>query len=55
MTASDRAIQLARDAAAAAAKDLGARRVMVLPVSVAAHSPLMVEAAEGMRQALAKR
>ena len=41
------------EAAAAAAKGLGARRGMVLPVSVAAHSPLMAEAAEGMRQALA--
>jgi len=40
------------EAAAAAAKDLGARRGMVLPVSVAAHSSLMSEAAEGMRQAL---
>jgi len=41
------------EAAAGAAKGLGARRGMVLPVSVAAHSPLMAEAAEGMRQALA--
>ena len=41
------------EAAAAAAKGLGARRGMVLPVSVAAHSPLMAQAAEGMRQALA--
>ena len=41
------------EAAAAAARDLGARRGMVLPVSVAAHSPLMSDAAEGMRQALA--
>ncbi len=41
------------EAAAAAAKGLGARRGMVLPVSVAAHSPLMAEAADGMRQALA--
>jgi [acyl-carrier-protein] S-malonyltransferase len=32
---------------------LGARRAIVLPVSVAAHSPLMAEAAEGMRRALA--
>jgi len=40
-------------AATAAAKGLGARRAMVLPVSVAAHSPLMATAAEGMRQALA--
>ena len=42
------------EAAAGAAKGLGARRGMVLPVSVAAHSPLMAEAAEGMRQALAE-
>jgi [acyl-carrier-protein] S-malonyltransferase len=41
------------EAAAAAAKGLGARRAMVLPVSVAAHSPLMREAADGMRLALA--
>jgi [acyl-carrier-protein] S-malonyltransferase len=41
------------EAAAAAAKGLGARRAVVLPVSVAAHSPLMAEAAEGMRAVLA--
>jgi [acyl-carrier-protein] S-malonyltransferase len=41
------------EAAANAAKGLGARRGKVLPVSVAAHSPLMAQAAEGMRQALA--
>ncbi|MEX1172578.1 MAG: ACP S-malonyltransferase, partial [Chloroflexota bacterium] len=41
------------EAGAAVAKDLGARRAIVLPVSVAAHSPLMAEAAEGMRAALA--
>lgn len=41
------------EAAAAAAKGLGARRAVVLPVSVAAHSPLMAEAAVGMRKALA--
>jgi [acyl-carrier-protein] S-malonyltransferase len=41
------------EAAAGAAKDLGARRGLVLPVSVAAHSPLMADAAEGMRRALA--
>ncbi len=40
------------EAAAAAAKGLGARMVRILPVSVAAHSPLMAEAAEGMRAAL---
>ena len=34
-------------------KELGARKVIVLPVSVAAHSPLMAEAANGMRQAIA--
>jgi [acyl-carrier-protein] S-malonyltransferase len=34
-------------------RELGARKVVVLPVSVAAHSPLMAEAAEGMRRALA--
>ncbi len=39
-------------AAADIAKELGARKVVVLPVSVAAHSPLMAEAAEGMRRAL---
>jgi [acyl-carrier-protein] S-malonyltransferase len=40
------------EAAAAVAKGLGARRAIVLPVSVAAHSPLMAEAAEGMRAVL---
>jgi [acyl-carrier-protein] S-malonyltransferase len=35
------------------AKDLGAKRAIVLPVSVAAHSPLMAEAADGLRTALA--
>ena len=39
-------------AAAEAARGLGARRAVVLPVSVAAHSPLMAAAAEGMRRAL---
>ena len=34
------------------AKALGAKRSIVLPVSVAAHSPLMAEAADGMREAL---
>ncbi|MDA8202049.1 MAG: ACP S-malonyltransferase [Chloroflexi bacterium] len=41
------------DAAVAAAKSLGARRAVVLPVSVAAHSALMAEAAAGMRAVLA--
>jgi len=40
------------EAAAANAKPLGARRVIVLPVSVAAHSPLMAGAAAGMQAAL---
>ena len=34
------------------AKSLGAKRAIILPVSVAAHSPLMAEAAQGMRDAL---
>ena len=41
------------EAGAAIARDLGAKRAIVLPVSVAAHSPLMAEAAEGMRETLA--
>jgi [acyl-carrier-protein] S-malonyltransferase len=41
------------EAGAELARDLGARRAIVLPVSVAAHSPLMAEAADGMRSALA--
>ncbi len=41
------------EAAAEIAKELGARKAIVLPVSVAAHSPLMAEAAEGMRRVLA--
>ena len=41
------------EAGAELARTLGAKRVIVLPVSVAAHSPLMAEAAEGMRAALA--
>jgi [acyl-carrier-protein] S-malonyltransferase len=41
------------EAGAEIAKTLGAKRAIVLPVSVAAHSPLMAEAAEGMRVAVA--
>ena len=41
------------EAGAEIAKSLGAKRAIVLPVSVAAHSPLMAEAADGMRAALA--
>jgi len=40
------------ETAAGAAKGLGARVVRLLPVSVAAHSPLMADAAAGMRTAL---
>src|SRR5438552_1285394 len=42
------------EAAAEIARDLGARKAIVLPVSVAAHSPLMIEAAEGMRRVIAE-
>jgi [acyl-carrier-protein] S-malonyltransferase len=41
------------NAAAEAAKSLGAKRAIVLPVSVAAHSPLMARAAQGMQKVLA--
>jgi [acyl-carrier-protein] S-malonyltransferase len=41
------------EAGATLARDLGAKRAIVLPVSVAAHSPLMAEAAEAMRATLA--
>jgi [acyl-carrier-protein] S-malonyltransferase len=41
------------EAGAELARSLGAKRAIVLPVSVAAHSPLMTEAATGMRLALA--
>jgi len=40
------------EAALGIARELGARRAVELPVSVAAHSPLMAEAAEGMRGVL---
>jgi [acyl-carrier-protein] S-malonyltransferase len=46
-------VRPAVEAAAAAAKGMGAKRAIVLPVSVAAHSPLMAGAAAGMRAALA--
>jgi [acyl-carrier-protein] S-malonyltransferase len=42
------------EASAESARSLGAKRAKVLPVSVAAHSPLMADAAEGMRRALAE-
>ena len=42
------------EAAAEIAKELGAKRAIVLPVSVAAHSPLMAEAASAMQAVLAK-
>jgi [acyl-carrier-protein] S-malonyltransferase len=42
------------EVAAVAAKELGAKRAIVLPVSVAAHSPLMADAAAGMREAIAE-
>lgn len=45
--------RVAVEAATEAAKALGARRALLLPVSVAAHSPLMAGAAEGMRRAIA--
>ena len=41
------------EAVPAIAKGLGARKTIVLPVSVAAHSPLMTEAAAGLRSHLA--
>jgi [acyl-carrier-protein] S-malonyltransferase len=40
------------DAAVEIAKSLGAKRIIILPVSVAAHSPLMAEAANAMREVL---
>ena len=41
------------DASADIARELGARKAIVLPVSVAAHSPLMADAAARMRDVLA--
>jgi [acyl-carrier-protein] S-malonyltransferase len=41
------------EAGAELARSLGAKRAIVLPVSVAAHSPMMAAAADGMRTALA--
>ena len=41
------------EAGAEIARTLGAKRAIVLPVSVAAHSPLMIEAAAAMRRILA--
>ncbi|HVL54440.1 MAG TPA: ACP S-malonyltransferase, partial [Vitreimonas sp.] len=41
------------EAAAGIAKELGARKAIILPVSVAAHSPLMAAAADAMRTVLA--
>ena len=45
--------RMAVERASEAARELGAKRAIVLPVSVAAHSPLMASAADGMRRALA--
>lgn len=44
--------RVAIEAGAEIARELGAKRSIVLPVSVAAHSPLMAEAADGMRRTL---
>lgn len=46
-------VRPAVEAAAGAAREMGARRAVILPVSVAAHSPLMAGAAAGMRAVLA--
>jgi [acyl-carrier-protein] S-malonyltransferase len=45
--------RVAVEGAAQKAKELGAKRAIVLPVSVAAHSPLMAKAADAMRDVLA--
>jgi [acyl-carrier-protein] S-malonyltransferase len=44
--------RVAVEAAVEAAKGLGAKRALPLPVSVAAHSPLMATAAQNMRRVL---
>jgi [acyl-carrier-protein] S-malonyltransferase len=46
--------QAAVERASEVAKQLGAKRAILLPVSVAAHSSLMARAAEGMRRVLAE-
>lgn len=46
--------RIAVEAVVAAARELGARLAKELPVSVAAHSPLMAEAAAGLREVLAR-
>jgi [acyl-carrier-protein] S-malonyltransferase len=45
--------RVAIEAGAEIARELGAKRAIVLPVSVAAHSPLMADAAHAMRAILA--
>lgn len=45
--------RVAIEASAEIARELGARKTIILPVSVAAHSPLMAEAAAAMRDVLA--
>jgi [acyl-carrier-protein] S-malonyltransferase len=42
------------EAAVGIARDLGARRAIMLPISIAAHSPLMAEAGAGMARVLAE-
>ena len=46
-------VRSAIEAAVEIGRDLGARKVVVLPVSVAAHSPLMADAADRLRDTLA--